>query len=363
MGRVTDSEYITIGALARASGLTATALRFYDDCGLLPPARVDAVTGYRYYTPDQRDRAATIRRLREIDVPLDTVAAVLNGDAARAGRLLDTHVDTLERRARAAAAAVARIKDALVAESDPDLVALQAADLAEAIEQVRSAAARDAGIPALTGILVEAAGDSVTLTATDRYRLSTRSLVPTRAPARPWSLVVRAHALTTSIEPLRRAGQVRLAPAPDALTVTGLDSEHRCPSIDEPFPDYRAMLAALAPPRTRVVVDRDAFLAAVREAGDGTLRCVVETDGNAGTVTVSADPVGAARRIPAAVNGSGVRLAFDPATLSPAIAGAVGPEIMLDIAGPADPIVIRSATAGELTTLAMPCAPGSSAGA
>jgi hypothetical protein len=33
---------------------------------------------------------------------------------------------------------------------------------------------------------------------------------------------------------------------------------------------------------------------------------------------------------------------------------------MLDIAGPADPIVIRSATAGGSTTLAMPCAPGSS---
>jgi DNA polymerase III subunit beta len=358
MGRVTDSEYITIGVLARASGLTATALRFYDDCGLLPPARVDAVTGYRYYTPDQRDRAVTIRRLREIEVPLDTVAAVLDGDAERAGRLLDTHVVELERRARSAAAIVAGIKDVL--STEPDLVALRATDLAEAIEQVRSAVARDAGIPSLTGILVEANGDSVTLTATDRYRLSTRALVPARAAARPWSLVARAHTLATAIEPLRQAGQVRLAPASDALTMTGNDFEHHCPIIGDPFPDYRAMLATLAPAHIRVVVEREVFLAAIREAGDETLRCVVESDGNAGTVTVSAETGGTARRIPAAVNGSGIQLAFDPATLCPAIDSAVGPEIMLDIAGPADPIVIRSATAGGSTTLAMPCAPGSS---
>lgn len=70
-------ELITIGVLARASELTATALRFYDDCGLLPPARVDDVTGYRYYTPEQRERAVTIRRLREIGMPLDTVAAAV----------------------------------------------------------------------------------------------------------------------------------------------------------------------------------------------------------------------------------------------------------------------------------------------
>ncbi|MBL2815669.1 MerR family DNA-binding transcriptional regulator, partial [Klebsiella pneumoniae] len=42
----------TIGAVARATGLTASALRFYGDCGLLAPAVVDEVTGYRYYTPE-----------------------------------------------------------------------------------------------------------------------------------------------------------------------------------------------------------------------------------------------------------------------------------------------------------------------
>jgi len=349
MGRVTDSdEYITIGALARASGLTATALRFYDDCGLFPPARVDAATGYRYYTPAQRERAATIRRLREIEVPLDTVAAVLAGDAERAGRLLDAHVTALEQQARAAAAAVASIKEAL--STDPSLVVLGAADLAEAIEQVRAAVARTADIPVLTGVLVEADGESLTLTATDRYRLSTRSLAPARAAAQPWSLVVRASALAALTGPLLRAEQVRLAPAADTLVVTGADTEHRCPAIGEPFPDYRTMLAALAPTRTRVMVSREALLAAVESAGNHTLQFEVDTP----TLRVSTSAPNPDHRIPASITGPGTTLAFDPATLSPAIRTAVGPEIMLDIAGPDQPVVIRSAATGDLTTLAMP---------
>ncbi|MFG2826586.1 MerR family DNA-binding transcriptional regulator [Streptomyces sp. NPDC048434] len=40
-------ELLTIGTFARRVGLAPSALRFYDDCGVLRPARVDAVTGYR----------------------------------------------------------------------------------------------------------------------------------------------------------------------------------------------------------------------------------------------------------------------------------------------------------------------------
>ena len=45
---MTSSPLLTIGAFARAVGLTASALRHYDECGLLPPAEVDDATGYRY---------------------------------------------------------------------------------------------------------------------------------------------------------------------------------------------------------------------------------------------------------------------------------------------------------------------------
>jgi DNA-binding transcriptional MerR regulator len=45
---------LTIGAFARASRLSAKALRRYDELGLLPPARVDSMTGYRRRRPPTR---------------------------------------------------------------------------------------------------------------------------------------------------------------------------------------------------------------------------------------------------------------------------------------------------------------------
>jgi len=38
-----------IGEVARASGLSVSALRFYDGAGVLVPAEVDPATGYRRY--------------------------------------------------------------------------------------------------------------------------------------------------------------------------------------------------------------------------------------------------------------------------------------------------------------------------
>lgn len=330
MTRVTELDsqdepeaFVTIGVLARASGLTATALRFYDDCGLLPPARVDPSSGYRYYTPGQRERAVTIRRLREIGMSLDAVAEVLAGDAEAGERLLDAHVAGLEQRAREAAAAVETIKGALRAERDPHLVVVRGDEFAEAIEQVRPAAARDTAIAVLTGILVEAGPDSVVLTATDRYRLTTRSLVPLRAAAHPWSLVVPARELAALAARLREREQVPISSPGAALVLVG--TEIRCPAIAEPFPDYRQMLTELSPARTRVVVDGDLLREAVEQAGARTLHCAID----AGSLRTSTGPNEPERRIPASVNGVRTMLAFDPATLAPALRTAVGPEIIL----------------------------------
>ena len=49
-----EKERLTIGVFARRVGLTPSALRFYDDCGVLRPAHVDDATGYRYYSPHTR---------------------------------------------------------------------------------------------------------------------------------------------------------------------------------------------------------------------------------------------------------------------------------------------------------------------
>lgn len=67
---------MTIGEFARATGLTAKALRLYDELGLLLPAEVDDGNGYRYYGPQQVDAAKLVARLRSAGVPLARIAEI-----------------------------------------------------------------------------------------------------------------------------------------------------------------------------------------------------------------------------------------------------------------------------------------------
>ena len=95
---------MTIGDFARATGLTAKALRLYDETGLVRPAEVDEWTGYRYYRADQLDRARLVARLRLIGMPLDRITVVADLAAgARAAELLSywrqVEADTSSRRA------------------------------------------------------------------------------------------------------------------------------------------------------------------------------------------------------------------------------------------------------------------------
>lgn len=99
---------LSIGTFAALTGLTVTTLRHYDDIGLLVPASVDEVTGYRRYEPAQAGRAGLIRRLRAADLPLDDVAETLAaiGDPGSLNDLLHVHQ---ERLAVAASSAAERI--------------------------------------------------------------------------------------------------------------------------------------------------------------------------------------------------------------------------------------------------------------
>ena len=67
---------LTIGEFARASRLSPKALRLYDELGLLPPARVDPASGYRFYRPDQLERARLVAWLRRLGMPLARIRVV-----------------------------------------------------------------------------------------------------------------------------------------------------------------------------------------------------------------------------------------------------------------------------------------------
>lgn len=82
---------MSIGHFSRASRLSLKALRLYDSLGLLPPARVDDETGYRYYEESQLARARLIAMLRQLDMPLNGISMVLDRTGASAARALNTY--------------------------------------------------------------------------------------------------------------------------------------------------------------------------------------------------------------------------------------------------------------------------------
>lgn len=91
-GRVSGgTRLVTIGEFARLSRLSAKALRRYDELGLLRPALVDPVNGYRYYDRAQAETARLVAWLRRIGMPLARIAEVVALDDGAAAAAVRAH--------------------------------------------------------------------------------------------------------------------------------------------------------------------------------------------------------------------------------------------------------------------------------
>lgn len=80
-------DLINIGEFARQTRLSPKALRLYDELGLLLPARVDTANGYRFYAVEQIEPARLVAALRQLDMPLSEIKAIVSmapDDAAQA---------------------------------------------------------------------------------------------------------------------------------------------------------------------------------------------------------------------------------------------------------------------------------------
>jgi DNA-binding transcriptional MerR regulator/effector-binding domain-containing protein len=98
---MTDVPLLRIGAFSRASSLSVKALRFYHEIGLLVPAVVDPTNGYRSYAVEQLVDATVVRRLRDLDVPVEDVRTVLQArDPEVTRKVLHEHRAALEERVR-----------------------------------------------------------------------------------------------------------------------------------------------------------------------------------------------------------------------------------------------------------------------
>jgi DNA-binding transcriptional MerR regulator len=351
---VPESDLITIGAFARSCGITASALRFYDDSGLLSPAGVDAATGYRYYAPAQVERAVTIRRLRAIDMPLDEIARVLATDPHTAARLIDDHVAGLLQRSQQARRTAEVVKAALGEPSGWWVATVRGPVLAAAVEQILAATGTDSDLPVLAGVRLEATPESLTLTATDRYRLSTRTLVPEQPGSAEWAATVDGADLSAALPEIRGAHSIDIEAGEHSVRFRSTDGAVRiCRTLAEPFPDHRGLLAALPAAPTHAVVAKHDLMRALEQQRGRYLR--VRTA--AGTLTVSGTGGEPPTELAARITGPDSELVFGFTILHPAVATAIGPDVRLDIGGRTDPMVVRSADNGDLTTLAMPADP------
>jgi DNA-binding transcriptional MerR regulator len=96
-------SHMTIGELARRTGLAVRTLRFYADAGVLPEA-ARSESGYRLFGPDAVARARLLRTLRELGVGLADIKRVLAAEVSlaeisdRHARALDAQIRTLRLR-------------------------------------------------------------------------------------------------------------------------------------------------------------------------------------------------------------------------------------------------------------------------
>ena len=80
---------LKIGEFSKLSRISIRMLRHYDEIGLMKPVRIDAFTGYRYYSEEQLPLAGRIAALRDMGFGLSAISEVLacGGDAAALTRL------------------------------------------------------------------------------------------------------------------------------------------------------------------------------------------------------------------------------------------------------------------------------------
>ncbi|MGI8665778.1 MAG: MerR family transcriptional regulator, partial [Jatrophihabitans sp.] len=169
---------IGIGRMAGLSGLSVSALRFYDGAGILVPAAVDPANGYRGYAPAQLPAARIIAHLRRVGMPLADIGQVLR-EPATAAVVLAAYLQRLQDGLTDARRELCAVRALLVSqETLMRTITLPAPALLSALDEVRFAVGTDPELPMLAGVLldIDAADGVLRVVATDRYRLAVSSI-------------------------------------------------------------------------------------------------------------------------------------------------------------------------------------------
>ena len=103
-----SAQFLNPSEAARRLGVSAKALRLYEQRGLVAPVRTAA--GWRAYGPEEMARAAEIAALRALGLSLAQVARVLKGDARGLEPALAAHQASLEGQIRQLAGAIEKVR-------------------------------------------------------------------------------------------------------------------------------------------------------------------------------------------------------------------------------------------------------------
>lgn len=195
------------------------------------------------------------------------------------------------------------------------------ATLQSAVAQVTSAASRDETLPILTGVRMEIEGSTISLLATDRYRLALRELT-WKPSASDISVValVRARTLSDTAKALG-AGDVSLALSSGqgtdllgfeagGLVTTSLLMDGDYPPVRRLFPDETPITAVI---KTSDLVEATRRVALVAERNSSVRLAFSE-----GEVVLDAgqtDDAQASEALEAVVEGGEITVAFNPGYL------------------------------------------------
>ncbi|GGN55472.1 hypothetical protein GCM10010112_06340 [Actinoplanes lobatus] len=340
-----------IGEAARASGLSVSALRFYDGAGVLVPAAVDPVTGYRRYTAEQIRAARLIAGLRRVGMPVAEIANAVRDldDPASVRVRLDDHLARLEAGLADARRELLRLHTLLDLEENlMTRITLSAADLSAALDAVLFAAV-GATDPMPAGVLAETGAGDVTLVATDRYRIAVAT-----TPATVEGSAARLFLPLDLARDLRGlgGGEVTLDLTADRVTARAGDRTVEGKPLDLEFPDWRRLIAA-GPEMRRVTVD----VAELRGLLDGAPVIDREHEGRAYPVSVlTVDPAGGVRFAGADewAADTGAHVAVNREFLLEALdAGGAG-QLVLELDGPVRPLALRGRSSESRFSLLMP---------
>jgi len=106
-------EY-TVKQLAELTGVTTRTLRYYNEIGLLMPAKINS-SGYRIYGEKEVDKLQQILFYRELGVDLDTIKKIINSPSFDSMKALKEHREKLLAKRRQLNSLIANVEKTIAA--------------------------------------------------------------------------------------------------------------------------------------------------------------------------------------------------------------------------------------------------------